>query len=297
MWLWLVAAAAAYAAFGPQSAAYRALDAIDDLAQQLLLLTLIYFSGAVASPLWLLVQTLTLAWLPRTFVHPRRFLLLLFIGHLALAAAFALAGQAASATATMAILLCETLTLSITRHLLAEGLRVRAERDLLEERLAVETMAHDRQRVARDLHDGVGADLVALLLRLRFHADKKGTADAHAISEHAQRILHALRNAVRILRSGQVSLGALELVIAQAAKRACTVEADVREQKVAASAALAAVAAVQTLIVAAAARGEVQGVALSGRAGEMLVVGVDHAGGGRLSATIPLDGATDAAER
>lgn len=265
-WLVFELACVAHWALGPNSRTFRALDAIDDAAQQLVLLTLIYASRAVASPLWLLVLFVSRLQVPRTQQILRRQLVLLFVGHTGLAVAFAASGHRAAATATIVMMTIGALNSLVARHLLAQSLLVRAERDTVKERLATELAEHDRDRVARDLHDGVGADVVALLLRLRHRAE------ATALTARAQRTLEALRNAVRILRRGRVSLAALAQVIGGAVKQA------ERDQDVDANVAIATVAVARAVNEAASIRGVDRQLSITTDGDGAIRLLVEHAG-------------------
>jgi signal transduction histidine kinase len=197
-WLIFELACIAYVRLGHASRVYLALDTLDEATQQLVLLTLIYLSDVVLpSPLWLMMFLLALGWLPKTPSRTRRSMIFFITGHAGLVAAFAASGQTSNASTALMMALSGALWLAITSQILSQGLRLRAERDLIRTQLASETIKRDQDLVARDLHDGVAADLVALLWRLH----QSGTPE---ITQRAQRALEALRRAVQVLRKGQL---------------------------------------------------------------------------------------------
>ncbi len=83
--------------------------------------------------------------------------------------------------------------------------RATAERDILMRRMAAMQLDAERTRIARDLHDGVGADLTALVLTLRSIREDMGgepvTAEIDAVVERASRGMEDLRGVVWALRT------------------------------------------------------------------------------------------------
>jgi signal transduction histidine kinase len=83
------------------------------------------------------------------------------------------------------------------------SLRVTAEKGLLRRRLEGVLVRDERRRIARDLHDGVAADLTSLLWRAReLGADAPGekAQELERISKQARGILDGLRHVVSGLK-------------------------------------------------------------------------------------------------
>ncbi len=83
------------------------------------------------------------------------------------------------------------------------SLKDTAEKELLRSRLEGVIVREERRRIARDLHDGVGADLTSLLWRAReLGADVPGerAQELERISEQAHVILDGLRHVVSGLK-------------------------------------------------------------------------------------------------
>jgi signal transduction histidine kinase len=122
-------------------------------------------------------------------------------------------GRIADGAFTVLVILGVIALHSMTARTLATGFRMRAERKVLERRLHEANLSGDRDRIARELHDGVGADVTALLLRLRAHAKAGTNPKAAVFCERAQAILDDLRGVVWSLRSDPGTLGELGKLI------------------------------------------------------------------------------------
>ena len=92
--------------------------------------------------------------------------------------------------------------------LLRHRLELGAEGEALHRELESVEVRRDSDRIARELHDGLGADLVALNLSLR----NKG-AEAREPQRQVLAILEELRSVVWSLRGGHGSLAEFEKVV------------------------------------------------------------------------------------
>jgi len=158
---WLVATAGAvvFHTKGPQSRVYKLFDPIETAATQVCVLSLVFLSGRGDSFFWLpaIVHMMILGSYGRLVRF--NYILLTSLPAL-LSAAFAIRGDIGSGAMCLVIgalgVFVYWFMLSISRKLAA------AETALAETRVREE-----RQRIARDIHDGIGADLAALDWRLR----------------------------------------------------------------------------------------------------------------------------------
>jgi signal transduction histidine kinase len=95
----------------------------------------------------------------------------------------------------------------------------RAERDLAERELLALEVETLRERIARELHDGLGSDLTALVLRLRDEAD--GRPELAALLGEAQSIFEELRISVWLLKRTTSTFDDLAQLIDASCKRLC----------------------------------------------------------------------------
>lgn len=158
-WLVMIAGAIVWRRCGPQSRAYQRFDRIETAFTQLAVLALVFRSGRGDSFFW--VPAIAHMMILGGYTSNVRFNIgLLVTLPVLLASAFAVTSNLGAAVLAIVIgaigLYIYWLALTVARKLAA------AEAELGETRLR-----EDRQRIARDIHDGIGADLAALDWRLR----------------------------------------------------------------------------------------------------------------------------------
>ena len=193
-------AAMAFVVAGAESPLYRLLSALDELGQIAAPLVLVFLSGSASSLLSFVGMVRAYGWTPTTSAHQKRTVAFFAASHVALIAAFLLTHRPADASVLVLILLGSAPIHQMAQRVSARNLAVRAERAVLERELQAATVRHDRERIARELHDGVGADVMTLVLRLRRAAEEETNPNAARLSERATHILAELRTAVRSLR-------------------------------------------------------------------------------------------------
>ena len=153
--------------FGAQSRAYSMFDRAESATVQAMMLGLVYAAGSGDSLFWVfaLVHILILGGYG---THHRFNYALFTMGPLVLAIAFIIGrDDVGAAILSLAIgalgLYVYWLSLTVSRKLAATD----AERARLAAELAETRVREERERIARDIHDGLGADLAALDWRLR----------------------------------------------------------------------------------------------------------------------------------
>lgn len=211
--------------------AYVVGDAIETICHVSAYAFLILCSGrALAVPWFFLSMNAQVAsYHPWRFVHRAAYVLMPIV----LASTFALRGQRDDA------LLCLVLGAGVLMLLrvasTASEQRVQATRRIAELERQVE-----RSRIARELHDGIGADLTAIALKARTASERADAKDREvfdALASRTRGTLAELRSVVWAVREPSVSFGALleqlrmraaELVPAPVV---CTVEGNVPENE------------------------------------------------------------------
>lgn len=205
-------ACAAFHFSGPGSRAYRMLSAADGFTQYAVVLTLVQLSGTAFSILWAIIMARSFEWTP---APPRRVPLTvvqIITTHVVCTAVFLLRGHVADAAFTGLVLMACQAAQSIVSRAGASSLELRADHVLLQQQLEQTVVNDERDRVARELHDGIGADVTAILMELRRIAERTaepGTDQARVrvLATRAQGILDGLRRMVWSLRNEQGTLG------------------------------------------------------------------------------------------
>lgn len=158
-------ATALYRRVGPRAPAYRAFDLVESLAWLASASTLIVRSGTAQSVFWLL----HFAWIAtKAWGGDRlRDLALLIVACLAVAGAFALRGERDDAVIAVGATGL-SLVVWAAQHALARKLaEADRDRDGTQVLVVERKVQSERGRLARDLHDGLGAELSALVWRAR----------------------------------------------------------------------------------------------------------------------------------
>jgi len=197
------------------SAVARAPVVVSDAISVGALHVLMFLSDLAGSPLALLVFAKSFAWSPPTPQSMRRSQAVLAISHAAVALAFLVRGAVGPAAILGLNYLASQAAYAMTARSLARAEEVRAERAAATDRLEDAMVRLARERIARELHDGVTSDVLAVLLRLR-RADAAAPSErGRARVERAERILRDLRGLVRALRGESGARRELEgLVVA-----------------------------------------------------------------------------------
>lgn len=173
-------------------------------------LWLVYRSGAALSGLWV-IHAVYLAiniplgwgWLFGGWS---------FAGPLALSAAFWANGQPGEAGVALLVGTPLAFGYLVPHGAVRSAIRERIRGDYLRNRLAEREAELERTRIARDLHDGLGAELAALLWRAReLSTEPEGRARAEELVHAAEASLDELRTIVAGLRSDGTQLGTFGL--------------------------------------------------------------------------------------
>ncbi len=219
-WLAFEAHVLALATLGASHPATRGFYVIDELARYAAPLSLIYFSGSASSMLWVVTLGKSFAFPPRTPQRARIDFMLSLVAHAGLLVAFIATGRIADGAFTGLVVLTVFPLYGAAETTLARQFHMRAERNLIEHELRESTLARDRDRIARELHDGVSADVNALLMRLRELGESGADPKAVALAERAQVVLDELRGVSWSLRNEQGTLAELGKLIDATCRRA-----------------------------------------------------------------------------
>ncbi len=211
-WLSFEIAAVTSHLVGPHHAATEATSAMDGLLRLGAILSLVWFSGSAASPVWVAAMIDAFVWDAKSRRHAQLDLAMLVGPYIVLACAFWAIGKAGDAGLTVLVLLASVAGHTLTARTAAESDRVRQERDSAAQRLREAMLRDDRERMARELHDGVGANVMALVLRLRRAAQGGEPAAVHR-AERAADLLGELRGVVWSLRNEKGTLAELGKLI------------------------------------------------------------------------------------
>jgi signal transduction histidine kinase len=193
-----VATLAARFAGGVLGAAYKLAEPLETAVLAGCSASLIYLSGSASSIFWLITVLLLLHNSPDALSAP-----LLRGAHAvalaAVAALFMVDGRVADAV-VVAFFGVVLFFLARTQEQTGRRfLRLQAERDALRRQVEELIVEKERERIARDLHDGLGAQLAALAWR----ADalvldgEAGEGSLSALSEHARAGLRELRQLIQ----------------------------------------------------------------------------------------------------
>lgn len=207
-------ATAAYHKLGRDSKAYRWLDNLETLSVQASIGALIVMSGTAVSPLWLFYLGHALI----VSVHPSGSRpLRVLVGGMPLFVALAFLiteGAHANFFSSLVAATMSALTVNFTATLQGRISRMGFERGLLEKRVAELEVEGERRRIARDLHDGLTADLTAIAWRAEVLAKSPGTDvnpldELGAIARRARAAIDDTRSVVWALRDQPVGWGSL----------------------------------------------------------------------------------------
>jgi len=209
-WLVFEFACLAFHRAGPEGALYRFASALDTIGQPATILGLAFFSDGFSAGQFILLVAPAFAWFPEDPSRTRRALWLRAIAHVAVACAFLGKGLLVQSIMTMLVYVATAIVNAVTTETQAHALRMSVERDLFARMFGARQVNRERERIARELHDGIGADVTAMLLRFRRTST---STDLAKVDRSAQRILSDLRNVVWTLRNERATLGDMRKLI------------------------------------------------------------------------------------
>ena len=185
---------------GAASLAFRLLWGFEGLVQMGALATLIERSGSAASPLWAVAMAWSVRWTPAVIGS-------LSLGMLqavpvlgGLVGVYASRGDWASVIVTASVLTTMLSMLHASTTSSTRILRLTVERTSAARQLAADALRRERDLLARELHDDVCANVVALILELRRRESQGDRELAAQLGQRARHILDALRASIRWLR-------------------------------------------------------------------------------------------------
>lgn len=219
-WLLMIAGAIAFR-LGPDSRAYKRFDRVETATIQALMALLVWLSGRGDSFFWLLAIVHMM--IVGGYATYYRFNLGVFTTvTTVLASGFALEGKLGDAALAVVIgsigIYVYWVALGVSRKLAAAD----AERARLAAELADVRVREERQRIARDIHDGLGADLAAIDWRLRgLRADPAIAADVDELVARLGQGSAELRTIVWALRTPSRSWSEIVAYLRQRAQELC----------------------------------------------------------------------------
>lgn len=283
-WTFFELASTTYRLLGGAHPISRFAATLDQLSRSAGLMMAMVLSGP-ATGIFLLVSLL------RGFVRRaqsaaqrRRTVATQAIAHLSVGGAALLLGRPTGAMLVLLAFLAFLIAFTMTARSHETAVRARVERDLLEHILHGVELGSVRSRMAREIHDGVGADLMALVLQLR-RLGKDDPAGSE-LSREAQHILEDLRSVVWSLRGEEGTLGELGKLLEAKCARLCAGVSFERvpigegaQRALRSETALALLRVAPAMVEVALHRGSVKHVRLSLTAGEVLELRVEAEGG------------------
>lgn len=180
--LTIVHAAIAYHLGGPESRWNRLAEDLETACSVACAMLLIHASGSATSPFWLyLVLFIADAW---NYPQTERLQLTLYAaGTLGLALGFFTRGAPTDAAITGSLGVLGVASIHAFAASAKQRSRADAERRCLRARLEGLLVERERGRIARDLHDGVAAELSALVWRTRELKEAIGEGRAAALAD------------------------------------------------------------------------------------------------------------------
>ncbi|MDP3153597.1 MAG: histidine kinase [Archangium sp.] len=208
----------AYHALGAEHRLYRVTAAVDRLCRTSALMTSLVLSGEAALFFLLVCLPRGFAWRAESAHERRRTIAVELLGYSLVAGACAGLGRPASAAVVLLSLGAFGVAYGMTARSTSRSMRARVERDLLDRTSLGLEVTNLRGRAARELHDGVGADVMALVLQLRDASARD--PKAAGLAQRAEQVLAGLRSVVWWLRKEEGTVGELaKLVDATCSKR------------------------------------------------------------------------------
>ncbi|MEM9188151.1 MAG: histidine kinase [Myxococcota bacterium] len=222
----------AYHRWGGRSRIAQALDHLETISVQVSLAGLILVSGEAVSPVWsfYLAHGLIVSVRPSL---SRSMVAMVAAMPLVVAGVFlALEGAGADFFASFFAALMGGLTMSFTSGLQGRLGRLAFERGVLEKRVSELEVEGERRRIARDLHDGLTADLTAIAWRAevltKSPQDENPVEELAAIAQRARAAIDDTRSVVWALRSETVRWSALTDHVHSRCTELCRSKADLQ---------------------------------------------------------------------
>jgi len=184
-----------------------------DLAPRGALLVVMFTTKTPSTALWALLLILPMTLRPRSGRDVRLLMFAVFALDVVMLAALLWAHRRGQAAFFVVVTLSSWFGLWVSLSLFVRGLQVRCERSVLARRLRVVKSEEERRRIARDLHDGVGADLAALLLQLRMSSSSLGHTTAARLESSVRQALQQIREVVWWLKRAEGTLEELGKLI------------------------------------------------------------------------------------
>jgi len=189
---------------GPASRPYRLLEQTESVVIQAALLSGAYVSHGGAGLFWILwlAHTAMMGALP---LNPRLGLVVTAVGPTLAAVAFWRASDATNALIAVAAMLLGLFLNATLRRATTDLVSATAERERLADELSRVQVEAERRRIARDLHDGLAADLHGLSARLDMLQSDRGEvdpgSDLGALRLRSEQGIDELRSIVWALRA------------------------------------------------------------------------------------------------
>ncbi len=189
---------------GPASRVYRFLEQAETVVIQAALVSGAYVSHGGAGLFWILwlAHVAMLGALP---LNPRLGIVVTVVGPTLAAVAFWRGGDATNALVALATMLLGLFLSTTGRRATTDVVTATAERERLADELSRVQVEAERRRIARDLHDGLAADLHGLSARLDMLQSDRGEedpgSDLGALRLRSEQGIDELRSIVWALRA------------------------------------------------------------------------------------------------
>lgn len=185
-----------------------ALDVLQECAAATAIAVGMFSQGAMAAPLWFVAFARAMAFLPSRPLRVQAAKWSTAVANLSLAGALVLASEVSGGILVLAVGCGLLVTLHVSTNIARERLAMEAESDALHAEIEASVLRDDSERIARELHDGLGAELVGLMLEMRARG---GATSRH--TENVLTLIEELRSVVWSLRGGRGSVAEFEKLL------------------------------------------------------------------------------------
>lgn len=185
---------------GYSSTLFRMSWALEGFLQAVGIAAVLYATRSAASALLGVAMFSALRWTPMVAGTIPLGMVQASVAFGGLAVMFAHDGLGADATVIGVVLLTTLALLQTASEAAEQAITLTIAAAESKRELAQAELQNERARLARDLHDGVGADVVALIMELRRHERSTGSPVGGELARRAEQVLEALRAAIRWLR-------------------------------------------------------------------------------------------------
>lgn len=203
---------------GHTSPLFRVSWALEGFLQSVAIAAVLYATRNAASALLGVAMFSALRWTPTVAGKIPLGMLQTSVAYGGLTLWFAYDGLGADATVVAATMLTALTLLQSASKAAHQTITLTIATAESERELAEAELRNERARLARELHDGVGADVVALIMELRRHEGRTASPGAAALARRAEAVLEVLRAAIRWLRmeeSGYLDASELSRAVSQ----------------------------------------------------------------------------------